>query len=272
MVKDDSNLALQTFAAGAVGAVGGTLLTNAVKGYRYSRSLGYSDDLDAMLKFNRHTGIPGSNGPPLKKSLKAFQEDALSHGLNEGQVDELLGDMEGDDELARYLMTDEGRLRAWEVLDDAGAVAMKTDVNWLTKVDNWTQAGYPANQINKAVGEIANNAALKAAFEADEVVFDAWKWIDDGIPTLPQGQPGTYINYLKRKTIYLNQATQGGGPIKYYRVQQAGPNGPEEILSLDGNGNVTFGSSSNDWLNFSTDNIDHARHFKDIDPANRYII
>ena len=117
MVKDDSNLALQTFAAGAVGAAGGTLLTNAVKGYRYSRSLGYSDDLDAMLKFNRHTGIPGSNGPPLKKSLKAFQEDALGHGLNEGQVDELLGDMEADDELARYLMTDEGRVRAWERLN-----------------------------------------------------------------------------------------------------------------------------------------------------------
>ncbi|MCB9302240.1 MAG: hypothetical protein H6566_16455 [Lewinellaceae bacterium] len=50
-------------------------------------------------------------------------------------MDELLGDMEADDELARYLMTDEGRVRAWEVfLPDQET---RTNTTWLQKLDGY---------------------------------------------------------------------------------------------------------------------------------------
>lgn len=187
---------------------------------------------------------------------------------------DIVSNAEIGDELVKFFkrIPDGKGIKAWETLADAGATTMRVDINWLNRVDGWFTSGYPVNKVKKALQEISNNAALKTAFESNEVVFDAWKWVDDGIPSLAQGQPSTYINYLKKKTIYLNQASQTSGTIKYYRVQQAGTTGPEKIVFLDANGNVTFGSSSSDWLNFSTDNIDHARYFKDIDPANRYIV
>lgn len=209
--------------------------------------------------------------------LKDHIDDVSDLWQDVEKLDLFISDLSSNENLLDFFkaVDDATRLKyagAWENLVDAGAFVMKTDVAWINKVDNWTAMGFPKNQINKALSEIASNNSLKAAFEADEIVFGAWKWIDDGIPTLPQGQPSTYLNYLKKKTIYLNQSTEGGGAVKYYRVQQSGTNGPKEILFLDNNGNVTFGASSNDWLNFSTDDIEHARYFKDLDPTNRYII
>jgi hypothetical protein len=133
--------------------------------------------------------------------------------------------------------------------------------------------GTANTQIYKLIAEVDLKPTLKEGFESGEIVFDAWKWIDDGIPALPDGIPvSMYVNYLKKKTNYISQASEATATVKYYRVQQAGPVGPEEILSVDPSGNIIFGSSSNNWLNFSTDNIDHALYFKSIDPSNRYII
>ncbi len=151
---------------------------------------------------------------------------------------------------------------AWDVLDNADATALKTDAWWLSKIDNWTTLEYPANQISKAAAEISNNSALKASFEAEEVIFDAWKWIDDGIPTLPQGQPTTYVNYLRRITTYRRQKLQGSPDdvVPYYRVQGGEDNFSAYIVQIDSNGNVSFSSAT--WFNFSTDNLEHANYYK----------
>lgn len=128
----------------------------------------------------------------------------------------------------------------------------------------------PAVQAEKLIAELSTNSALKSAKESGDIIPDAWKWIDDNIPTLPQGQPSTYVNYLKKKTVYLNQASDQVETVTYYRAQIAGIDGPEEIITIT-DGNVNFGSSYHDWLNFSTDNIDHAKYFKDKNPGS-YIV
>jgi len=114
MLTDNSNVALQTFVAGAVGSVGGTLITNVMKGARITSS----DDLDALLKFHSHNGSP-VDGPLITKKLSEFEVEVQNKGLNEQQIDELLKDMEASDDFARYMLTDPNRAKAWKYANEA---------------------------------------------------------------------------------------------------------------------------------------------------------
>lgn len=113
-----------------------------------------------------------------------------------------------------------------------------------------------AAQADNLFTELTSNTALRAAMEADEILPEAWKRIDDGIPSF-KGQVG-YIETLKKMSKYQNEALNTDGNVKYYRVQTEHPD--SKILTVEANGNLTF-NKPNVSLNLSTTNRTHADYF-----------
>lgn len=192
----------------------------------------------------------------------------LLRDLDELELSKFTDDFLDDIEKVRSLNLKPNLVDSWKLAISQPLI--RKDIDWLTKVDNWKKVGASADDVKKLINEIAINSTLKDAFNTNKVIFEAWKWIDKNISTLPRGQPATYVNYLIKKTTYIKQSAKTDGTVTYYRAQIAGIDGPEEIIKVV-NGRVTFGNSYHDWLNFSTDNIKHAEYFKNKNPGS-YIV
>ena len=120
-------------------------------------------------------------------------------------------------------------------------------------------------QANNLIAELGTNPTLKAAMEADEIVVEAWKKVDDtNKPTklakLRKSKTG-YVNALKRMTIY-EKSRGGSGVVKYYRVQGGGTgtSTSRELLEVTPANNLVFTDKTID-LYISTDNVDHANYY-----------
>jgi len=181
----------------------------------------------------------------------------------------LLEDMSKNLNLAQALKERPELVRAWEVAQ--GQQLIRTDVGWLNRIDGWLVNNASEEKIAQLVDEVGDNNALKTAFEADEVVFEAWRRIDAGIPSLRTGEPSTYIPYMRRMSTYINEKTIGNPSdfVTWYRVQ--GGEGTQQSWNqviIDGSGNVSFVNTNNQF-NFSSNNLDHALHFQQQRPGSK---
>ncbi|MCR9193018.1 MAG: hypothetical protein ACE362_23510 [Phaeodactylibacter xiamenensis] len=172
MITDDSNLAMQAFFAGAVGSVGGTLLTNSIKGFRLTSS----DDLDVLFKTRTYSEIPqDASASYMTKRLREFKSEVRSSGMSDDLFRTLLIDMESSDDLARYILSDYKRVRAWwEALYDLPN--LRPQANWLEFVEEavsthglkYRQAGLSA----KAVSSTSSNWVTQNISDFDQLYAD----------------------------------------------------------------------------------------------------
>lgn len=199
----------------------------------------YVDDAEEFAK------LP--NGP-VKEAVKELKTLKTS---SNGQYDQFLDDFENGVDLSKL---GSGGVKAWEVAINS---PIKTDVSWLTRIDNWLADGADAAKVSKLADEVGINPNLKSAFEADQVNYSSWQRIEDGTPTFKTNNPTGYLTCMKKMTLYDN-TVGGSGTVKYYRVQTDHPN--DQLLSVESNGNLTFNDKSSE-LYFSTDNMDHAIYY-----------
>jgi len=162
-------------------------------------------------------------------------------------------------------------VRAWEVA--LGQQVIRTDVGWLNRIEGWLADQADKEKIARLVDEVVENTALlrsstidvptvqkmtlKEAFEGDFVEFDAWRRVDEGIPSL-KNIPSEYLLYLKKMTKYSREIGTGPENVKVYRVQGggAGFQTSQERIELFKNGDI--GIADGDELYISTGSMAHA--------------
>jgi hypothetical protein len=111
-LTNDGQEAVQSFAVGALAAGAGTLLHKAIKAYK-------ADKLNAVLRFQK-VKSNGELGEAIKVDLASYRNGLKSKGWGDAKINKLFDDMAESEGLARYLLSDLERARAWKKLDDLG--------------------------------------------------------------------------------------------------------------------------------------------------------
>lgn len=194
----------------------------------------------------------------LEKIADANGDDLIRKMLNADLLDDdliKLGNDLADPDFFKAFVGNPELVDAWALASKHSSIS--GDIAWVTKIDGWTKAGASGTDVTKLVDEVAGNSSLKAAFEADEVVYNAWKRVDNGgIPNYTKHPD--YLNSLKKVTKYEKEAEQGvGGVVKYYRVQTEHP--LSKLLTVN-NGDLIF-NKPNKALNISTTSRAHADYY-----------
>ena len=183
----------------------------------------------------------------------------------------LLDDLTENLNLAQAFKERPELVRAWEVA--LGQQVIRTDVGWLNRIERWLADNADEGKVIRLVDEVVENTALlrsstidvptvqkmtlKEAFEGDFVEFDAWRRVDEGIPSL-KNIPSEYLLYLKKMTKYSREIGTGPENVKVYRVQGggAGFQTSQERIELFKNGDI--GIADGDELYISTGSMAHA--------------
>lgn len=142
---------------------------------------------------------------------------------------------------------------------------LRVETSWLSKVDNWIQAGFDQIQIKRLLGEASSNASIRAGFESGDLVFDAWKQIDDGVPALKNRSD--YLDYLTKMSRYRNEVGQSGN-IRYYRVQ-GGTGNQSSQFHIEINPSTGFVVINDVTLNVSVGDLAHAQYFQSLRPGSQ---
>jgi hypothetical protein len=154
-------------------------------------------------------------------------------------------------------------VRAWEAAFDAPL--LRVEPTWLSRVDNWIQSGFDQVQIKRLLGEANTSASLRAGFDSGDFVFDAWRQIDEGVPSL-KGR-SDYLDYLTKMSRYRNEVGQSGN-IRYYRVQGGTGNQSSQFhIDIDpSTGSVIINDVT---LNVSVGDLAHAQYFQSLRPGSQ---
>jgi hypothetical protein len=129
-LTDDAQQAVQAFAVGVLTVGTGILVHKAIKAYK-------ADKLNAVLRFQK-VKSNGELGEAIKVDLASYRNGLRSKGWEDPDINKLFDDMAESEGLARYLLSDLERVKAWDALFDLPL--LRTNTTKLQAVSDFTVA------------------------------------------------------------------------------------------------------------------------------------